>query len=117
MLDYLQKQIDELNKKIEDAKQLAAQDPSMAELAQEEIKQLAEQKQALEDSQNPQSEITESPDAGVDPNSVILEIRAAAGGDEAGLFASDLYRMYTKYAAQQKWKVEEIDRNEGGLGN
>ncbi|MDY0339817.1 MAG: peptide chain release factor 1 [Coriobacteriia bacterium] len=55
----------------------------------------------------------------VDPNddkNVIVEIRAGAGGDEAGLFAGDLYRMYTRYAETQKWKVEEIDATENEVG-
>ena len=46
----------------------------------------------------------------------IMEIRAAAGGEEASLFASDLYRMYTRYAAVEGWKVEVIDINDTGLG-
>ncbi|MDO8670438.1 MAG: peptide chain release factor 1 [Dehalococcoidia bacterium] len=54
-----------------------------------------------------------------DPNdgkNVILEIRAGAGGDEAGLFASDLFRMYLRYAEIKRWKVEVIDKNETGIG-
>ena len=54
-----------------------------------------------------------------DPNdekNVILEIRAGTGGDEAGLFASDLYRMYTRYAQRNGWKTEVIDVNQTGLG-
>ncbi|HXJ78494.1 MAG TPA: peptide chain release factor 1 [Candidatus Methylomirabilis sp.] len=54
-----------------------------------------------------------------DPNddkNVFLEIRAGAGGDEAGLFAADLARMYTKYAERQKWKVEVIDAHPTGIG-
>jgi peptide chain release factor 1 len=54
-----------------------------------------------------------------DPNddkNVFLEIRAGAGGDEAGLFAADLARMYTKYAERQKWKVEVMDANPTGIG-
>ncbi|MBI2864848.1 MAG: peptide chain release factor 1 [Chloroflexi bacterium] len=54
-----------------------------------------------------------------DPNddkNVILEIRAGAGGDEAGLFASDLFRMYFRYAESRNWKVEVIDKNETGIG-
>lgn len=47
----------------------------------------------------------------------ILEIRAGTGGDEAGLFATDLYRMYTRFAEERGWKVIEHDRNEGGIGN
>ena len=54
-----------------------------------------------------------------DPNdekNVILEIRAGTGGDEAGLFASDLYRMYSRYAQRNGWKTEVIDLNQTGLG-
>lgn len=48
---------------------------------------------------------------------VIIEIRAGVGGDEAGLFASELYRMYNRFAQKNGWKVQELNRNEGGLGN
>ena len=54
-----------------------------------------------------------------DPNdekNVILEIRAGTGGDEAGLFASDLYRMYSRYAQRNGWRTEVIDINQTGLG-
>ena len=48
---------------------------------------------------------------------MILEIRSAAGGDEAGLFAAELLRMYQKFADINNWSFEELDRTEGGLGN
>jgi peptide chain release factor 1 len=54
-----------------------------------------------------------------DPNdsrNVIVEIRAGTGGDEAGLFGADLYRMYTRYAEKQGWKMEVLDFNESGAG-
>lgn len=54
-----------------------------------------------------------------DPNddkNVIVEIRGAAGGDEAALFAGDLYRMYTRYAERHRWKVEVIEANQIGIG-
>ena len=54
-----------------------------------------------------------------DPNddkNIILEIRAGAGGDEAALFASELYRMYCSYADSQRWKVELVSVNESGIG-
>jgi peptide chain release factor 1 len=54
-----------------------------------------------------------------DPNdekNVIIEIRGGAGGDEAALFAAELFRMYTKYAERQRWKVEMMNLNENGLG-
>jgi peptide chain release factor 1 len=51
-----------------------------------------------------------------DDRNVIVEIRAGAGGDEAGIFAADLYRMYTRYAERQRWKTEILDENETGVG-
>lgn len=112
MNDYLKAQITQIENKIKDARELAASDLSMADLAQEEIKNLEEEKSSLERSVN-REPLTDNNDS----SAVILEIRAAAGGDEAGLFASDLSRMYTKFAASRNWKVEELDRNEGGIGN
>lgn len=50
-------------------------------------------------------------------DSVILEIRAGVGGDEAGLFVADLYRMYTKFAQSHGWRMTEVSRSEGDLGN
>lgn len=113
MSDYLKQQIANLEAKIEEARTMASSDPSMEELANEEIAKLEEEKasldKALSGGNTPQTDIS--------GNSIILEVRAAAGGDEAGLFASDLYRMYTKYALNKGWKIEELDRNEGGIGN
>ena len=54
-----------------------------------------------------------------DPNdekNVIVEIRAGAGGDEAALFAAEIYRMYVKYAESQHWKTELLTLNENGIG-
>ena len=51
-----------------------------------------------------------------DDKDVIVEIRAAAGGDEAGLFAGDLFRMYSRYAERQRWHVEIIDANQSDVG-
>src|SRR3989344_1158157 len=124
MNDYLRQQLQNIDNRIAEAKKLLA-DLDMAELAQEEIKRLEEEKAALESShlRGVAQAKLDNAFSGVhlggekDGGSVILEIRAAAGGDEAGLFASDLSRMYTKYAANQNWKVEELDKNEGGIGN
>ena len=52
----------------------------------------------------------------MDEKNVIVEIRAGAGGDEAALFAADLFRMYNKYAESQHWKVEMMSANENGIG-
>ena len=119
-MDYVQQQIDQINKRIEEVKQLLS-DPEMAELARAEIASLETQKKELEHSaqtpmDTPTSEDTVSPLDGVNPNIAILEIRSAAGGDEAGLFAGDLLRMYTKFAESKKWNLEELDRSEGKLG-
>ena len=111
-MDYLKQQIENIDKRVKEAQDLIAADPSMAQLAQEKIRKLKEQKSVLENSVNRESLTVNN-----DSSTVILEIRAAAGGDEAGLFAADLYRMYTKYAASQKWRVEELDRNEGDRGD
>ncbi|OGD91765.1 peptide chain release factor 1 [Candidatus Curtissbacteria bacterium RIFCSPHIGHO2_02_FULL_42_15] len=112
MDDYLKKQIAEIDLKIAEAKKLA-EDFSMADLAHEEITALGKQKADLTKTGTQSSTNYELPTI----NSIILEIRAAAGGNEAGLFASDLLRMYTRFAQNQNWKIEELDRNEGGLGN
>lgn len=111
MSDYLKQQISQLEGKIAETEKLL-DDPTVATLAQEEIKKLQEEKSALEKSkiQTQNSRIQ-------DPGNIILEIRSAAGGDEAGLFAADLLRMYQRYALNNNWKVEELDRTEGGLGN
>ena len=102
MDNYLEEQLKQINQKIEENKTLLA-DPELAELATEEIKKLEEQKKAI----TPSEEVHQG---SVNPNVAILEIRAAAGGEEAGLFAGDLLRMYTRYAANNKWRVEEVDK-------
>jgi len=111
-MDYLQAQINQINKRIEEIKPLLA-DPEITALAREEIADLEKQKQQLE--QSAQSTEAESSD-GINLNVAILEIRSAAGGDEAGLFANDLLRMYTKFSQNKGWGLEELDRSEGKLG-
>ncbi len=87
-------------------------DPEMKEFASEEIKQLEPRLQGLED----EIKVMLLPGDPNDDKDIIVEIRAGAGGDEAAIFAGDLYRMYTRYADLQKWKVEEIDANESESG-
>ena len=114
-MDYLKNQIEELEKKIEENKQLLT-DPDLSELAQSEIASLTQQKESL---QAILEQTNEKPNEGgnVDSHNCIVEIRAAAGGDEAGLFAGVLYRMYSRFADNKKWKVEQVSINEGGIGN
>jgi len=87
-------------------------DREMRELAQAEIDELVARQAGLEQELRALL-IPRDPN---DDKNVFLEIRAGAGGDEAGLFAADLARMYSKYAERQKWKVEVMDANPTGIG-
>lgn len=86
----------------------------------DELKELAEMEIAdLEPKLQPMEEKLVSmllPKDPRDDRNVIVEIRAGTGGDEAGLFAADLFRMYSRYAEGQKWKIEIISQNETGVG-
>src|SRR5438270_223977 len=120
--DYLKDQIEELNKRITEVQELLG-DNDFAALAEQEIKDLEQQKQELEESASTSmeessafAEASADKDESINPNVANLEIRAAAGGDEAGIFAGDLLRMYSRFALNQGWKMEDIDRSEGGLG-
>ena len=123
MNDYLKQQLDQIDKKIADLKLLLS-DPELTPLTQAEILELEKQKQELEQSAaTPMADLpgadtgetTSSHLEGDNTNVAILEIRSAAGGDEAGLFANDLTRMYTRFAQNNGWKIEELDRSEGKL--
>lgn len=87
-------------------------DEEMRELAKEE---LSDAKKRIEELEY-QLKILLLPKDPNDDKNIILEIRAGAGGDEAALFASELYRMYGNYADSQHWKVELISVNENGIG-
>jgi peptide chain release factor 1 len=83
-------------------------DPDMKEMASDELKSIEERLPALEDELN----VLMLPSDPNDEKDIIVEIRGGAGGDEAALFAGDLYRMYARFAESQRWKVEEIDSSE-----
>src|SRR5512135_2126137 len=87
-------------------------DPDMAAMAQEEVTDLQTKIAAME--ANIKSLLV--PKDPRDDKNVIFEIRAGTGGDEAGLFAAELYRMYTRYAENNRWKVELLSSNETGVG-
>jgi len=87
-------------------------DPELKELAQEEINSLQENLKELEE-QLKEALIPKDPN---DAKNAIVEIRAGTGGEEAALFAADLFRMYSRYAEKKGWKVEVVDFNETGLG-
>ncbi|MCO7188317.1 MULTISPECIES: peptide chain release factor 1 [unclassified Pseudoalteromonas] len=87
-------------------------DPDMREMAQEEFKEAKEQISELEE----KLQILMLPKDPKDDNNVFLEVRAGTGGDEAAIFAGDLFRMYSRYAETQKWQVEVVSANEGEHG-
>jgi len=87
-------------------------DPDMAAMAQEEVAQLDEQIDKMEAN----LKVLLVPKDPRDDRSVIVEIRAGTGGDEAGIFAADLYRMYTRFAETHNWKPELLSSNETGVG-
>jgi peptide chain release factor 1 len=87
-------------------------DPDMRELAQEEMTLLTQKRDVL----LADIKVLLVPKDPNDAKNVILEIRAGTGGDEAALFASDLFRMYTRYAERQGWKIEVMSLSESGVG-
>ena len=90
----------------------SATDPEMRAMAAAERPQLEQKRAALER----EIKLALVPKDAMDDRNVILEIRAGTGGDEAALFAGDLFRMYERYAANQGWKVEAISSSEGTMG-
>ena len=87
-------------------------DEEMKELAKEE---LSESKKRVEELEQ-ELKILLLPKDPNDDKNVIVEIRAGAGGDEAALFAAEIYRMYVKYAESRRWKTEMMSLNENGIG-
>lgn len=99
---------------IEDAKIIVAEetDPEMKEMAKDELKELEEEIENL-DTELKHLLIPKDP---LDQKNIIMEIRAGTGGDEAALFAANLFRMYSKYAETRNWKIEIMSANEIGIG-
>lgn len=98
---------------LSDAKEmLEDEDDEMREMAKMEISELSEQKEELEE----RLRILLLPKDPNDDKNVIMEVRGAAGGDEAALFAGDLFRMYSRYAESQGWKIDVMDSNTTGVG-
>ncbi|MCQ2249898.1 MAG: peptide chain release factor 1 [Bacteroidales bacterium] len=99
---------------IEEAKQILAEekDEEMREMAKEEMNSLIEQLPAREE----EIKVMLLPKDPEDEKNAIFEIRGGTGGDEAALFAGDLYRMYCKYFEKRKWKVEITRFTEGTMG-
>jgi len=103
-----------LEKSLDETRELAdsTNEPELRQLARQEALELAEkvaQKEELLKSLLIPKDPSDSKDA-------IVEVRSGTGGEEAALFAADLYRMYTRYADRRGWKVEMLDYNETGIG-
>ena len=96
---------------LKEAKEMI-KDPELGEFAKEEVSKLNQEKEELEK----EIEIILLPKDPNDGKNVIVEIRGAAGGDEANIFAGDLYRMYTKYAEKQGWKIEVLSEEHSDAG-
>ncbi|MFN8372782.1 MAG: peptide chain release factor 1 [Anaerolineae bacterium] len=102
------------SQELDDARTLRDEesDPELRAMAQEEIDTLETSTAKLQDELRRMLLPTDPRDE----KNVFVEIRAGAGGDEAGLFAADLFRMYTRYAEARNWKVEVVDENDTGVG-
>jgi peptide chain release factor 1 len=107
------REYDKLISGIEDAEELLkGGDEEIHELAQAELEELKAKKPVIEE----ELKVMLLPVDPRDEKNVFVEIRAGTGGEEAALFASNLLRMYMKYAELRRWKVETIDLNSTGLG-
>ncbi|MDL2271467.1 peptide chain release factor 1 [Desulfovibrio sp. OttesenSCG-928-I05] len=100
------------NQLAESKAMLSDPDPDMRSMAQEEIKELETEMPAIEQ----ELKIMLLPKDPMDDKNIILEIRAGTGGDEAALFAADLFRMYSRYAETRGWKVEILSASDTGTG-
>ena len=87
-------------------------DPDLAEMAKEELGELEEKYRKAEK----ECRILLIPPDPLEGKNIIMEIRAGTGGDEAALFAADIFRMYTHYAEKKHWKIELMSSNETGIG-
>ncbi len=98
---------------MEENRELARdKDPEIRELAQAELEGLQEKKDRLQEDLKMQL----VPSDPLDDKNIILEIRAGTGGEEAALFAADLFRMYSRYAEERNWKVEVLNMQDTGSG-
>lgn len=104
----------DVTSELEDAKELLEEDldEEMRQMAKDEIAELSQEEEELRE----RMKVLLLPKDPNDDKNVIMEIRGAAGGDEAALFAGDLYRMYTRYAEHQGWKIEVMEASTTGVG-
>src|SRR5947209_17302716 len=101
------------DKQIAEAQEMyESDDPELRDLAFEEIEHLKDERERLLEAVN----VALLPKDILDEKNAIITIQGGAGGDEAALFAADLFRMYTRYSDLRRWKVEVLDLNETGQG-
>jgi peptide chain release factor 1 len=122
-LEELIKKIDKyekVKKELEENQELAKGDSELAELAKSEIGDLKEKKEKLKKELKSliiqRQEKRQQTEEGASNDSIIVEIRAGAGGDEASLFAGDLFEMYTKFSNNKNWKSKILDSNQAEIG-
>ncbi|MEK7650255.1 MAG: PCRF domain-containing protein [Patescibacteria group bacterium] len=114
---YLWAEFERVQKKITELQVLITSEPSMAELASEEIKQLETLKSSLEtEAQNILEKNSGDSENAEAPMGMILEVRAGAGGDESSLFARELAEMYRRFAENQGWRFVLVDDSQSDLG-
>ena len=104
---FLASEYERLLKQKEESSVLMESDPSMAELAKEEITGIEAEMKTLQERMEEIVKKDDEEDTAM-PRSIIVEIRAGAGGDEANIFAKDLELMYQKYAGMQGWRMTQI---------
>src|SRR5262245_6819793 len=108
------RQLDSIRTRLADARSIitADEDAELVELAEAELAELTgEEEKTAEELRKlilPKDPLAD--------RAAVVEIRAGTGGDEAGLFAGDLFRMYTRYAERRDWKIEVVDLSEGERG-
>ena len=110
----LYRRVKKLDEEIKDSQHLLAheEDEEMKRLAKEELSRLTGEREKMAEDLR-MALLPKDPN---DEKNILLEIRAGTGGDEAGLFAGDLFRMYTKFAEKQGWRMEVLNRHYTGVG-
>lgn len=116
-LDYLVKLFEELRKIVSDIENSeniikTENDPEIVAMAEEDVLKMQKEKQSL----NNKIELELLPKNEKDEKNIIVEIRAGAGGDEAALFAAELFRMYSIYAEKKSWKIDILNSHQNEIG-
>ncbi len=115
--DYVKNEIEKIDALIKEHEEMrAGADAGMLQLIEEELSKLNEQKRQFETPKEAEEDTGEGITGNINPNVATLEIRSGTGGNEAGLFAYDLFRMYERFAEKKNWKIIEVFRSENEIG-